>query len=80
MALTVVDPAGALRVGWKRSRPASAFGSEVATEWFDLALDLVQRTPGFSPPVAARAFGYAGVSSTRRWSPACPVIGVLPAS
>jgi hypothetical protein len=28
----------------------------------DLALDLVRTTPGFSPPVASRAFGYAGVA------------------
>jgi hypothetical protein len=34
----------------------------VPTAWFDLALALVQSTPGFTPPVAARAFGYAGVT------------------
>ncbi|HEU0248567.1 MAG TPA: phosphatase PAP2 family protein [Gaiellaceae bacterium] len=32
------------------------------TAWFDLALGLVRTTPGFSPPVASRAFGYAGVA------------------
>jgi hypothetical protein len=41
---------------------ASAYGGEVAAAWFDLALDLVRTTPGFSPPVASRAFGYAGVA------------------
>jgi hypothetical protein len=46
MALTVVGPVGTLLAGWERPLPPSAFGSEVATEWFDLALELVQRTPG----------------------------------
>jgi hypothetical protein len=34
----------------------------VATAWFDLYLQLVKTTEGFSPPVAARALGYAGVA------------------
>lgn len=42
--------------------PASAYTAEVPLLWFDLALDLVRTTPGFSPPVASRAFGYAGVA------------------
>ena len=42
--------------------PASAYSGEVPAAWFDLALDLVRTTPGFSPPVASRAFGYAGVA------------------
>jgi PAP2 superfamily protein len=41
---------------------ASAYGAAVPTAWFDLALRLVRTTPGFSPPVASRAFGYAGVT------------------
>lgn len=35
---------------------------EVAMAWFDLQLKLVKETPGFSPPVAARALGYSGVT------------------
>ena len=34
----------------------------VATEWFALVLDLVKDSPGFTPPVASRAFGYMGVT------------------
>ncbi len=34
----------------------------VATRWFGLAARLVQESPGFSPPVAARALGYLGVT------------------
>lgn len=35
---------------------------EVVMAWFDLQLKLVKETPGFTPPVAARSFGYAGVA------------------
>lgn len=41
---------------------ADGHGAAVATAWFDLALDLARDTPGFSPPVAARALAYAGVT------------------
>jgi hypothetical protein len=41
---------------------ASQPDSEMAMAWFDLQLKLVQETPGFTPPVAARSFGYAGVA------------------
>src|SRR5216117_1129995 len=41
---------------------ASAYTAEVPLRWFDLALELVRTTPGFSPPVASRAFGYLGVA------------------
>jgi hypothetical protein len=49
----------AMAVGWP---PASAYSAEVPAAWFELALDLVRTTPGFRPPVASRAFGYAGVA------------------
>lgn len=41
---------------------ASNYSSEVVQEWIDLQLTLTKSTPGFSPPVAARAFGYTGLS------------------
>jgi hypothetical protein len=44
------------------THPASAFDSGVAQDWYALQLRLVTRTWGFSPPVAARAFGYTGVT------------------
>jgi hypothetical protein len=75
MALTTVGlPAVA---GPGRPLPASAFGPEVATAWFDLALDLVRRTAGFSPPVASRAFGYAGVTLYEAVFPGIPGYGSL---
>src|SRR3954447_24134998 len=46
-----------------RRRPGPpAYGAEVPAAWFDLALDLVRTTPGYSPPVAARTFAYAGIA------------------
>ncbi|MEZ4726255.1 MAG: vanadium-dependent haloperoxidase [Caldilineaceae bacterium] len=32
------------------------------TTWIQLSQQLVQQTPGFTPPVAARAYGYIGVT------------------
>ena len=52
--------------------PAGAYSSAVATEWFQLALLLVQQTPGFSPPVAARALGYLGLTLYESVQPGMP--------
>jgi hypothetical protein len=52
--------------------PASAYGAEVPAAWFELALNLVRTTPGFSPPVASRAFGYAGVAAYEAVAPGLP--------
>lgn len=40
----------------------SKYDATVAVAWFDLQLRLVQNTPGFTPPVASRSFGYSGVA------------------
>ena len=44
------------------SPPAERYSAEVATEWFSLALQLTQQTPGMSPPVASRALAYLGLT------------------
>jgi hypothetical protein len=54
------------------SEPTTRYSSEVATSWFDLYLDLVQATPGYSPPVASRFFGYAGVTLYEAVVPGMP--------
>ncbi len=54
------------------ARPASDFSAAVATDWFELALNLAQQTPGFSAPVAARAFGYLGVTLYESTLPGVP--------
>lgn len=35
---------------------------ELATKWYALQIDLVPNTPGFTPPVTARVFGYSGLT------------------
>jgi hypothetical protein len=51
-----------------KASAANPFGSvaehsaDTALAWFELSRQLVRSTPGFTPPVAARAFGYAGVT------------------
>jgi PAP2 superfamily len=52
--------------------PASAYSAEVPAAWFDLALELIQMTPGFSPPVASRALGYTGVALHEALVPGLP--------
>jgi hypothetical protein len=44
----------------------------VANSWYDLQLRLVKETPGFSPPVAARAFGYTGIALYEAVRPGLP--------
>jgi hypothetical protein len=38
------------------------FGAELATDWFKLTMKLTKEGPGFTPPVAARAYGYTGLT------------------
>jgi len=38
------------------------YNNDVATQWASLQLKLTKTTAGFSPPVASRAFGYAGLA------------------
>jgi PAP2 superfamily len=54
------------------AKPASAYSSGVAYDWFFLAFQLIQQTPGFSPPVAARALGYMGLSLYESVVPGMP--------
>ena len=58
--------------GGSAARPATAYSAQVATEWYRLALQLTQQTPGFSPPVAARALGYIGLTLYESVVPGMP--------
>ena len=53
-------------------KPAQGYSAQVATDWFALALQLVQQTPGFSPPVAARALAYLGLTLYESVVPGMP--------
>ena len=54
------------------ARPASAYSAKVATEWFMLALQLVQQTPGNSAPVASRSLAYLGLALYESTAPGVP--------
>ena len=54
------------------ARPAASFSAAVANEWFGLALQLTQQTPGFSAPVASRAFAYLGLALYESVVPGMP--------
>jgi len=51
---------------------ANTYDAGVAVRWFDLSLDLVRETPGFTPPVASRAFAYLGVALYETVQPGLP--------
>ncbi len=59
-ALALVGPASI--AGAERHDRPEDFDATVATAWFDLSRTLVRTTPGFTPPVASRAFAYAGLA------------------
>ncbi len=52
--------------------PPDAGGADVLAAWAELQLDMMRETPGFSPPVAARAMAYTGVASWEALVPAWP--------
>jgi hypothetical protein len=53
------------------------YPAEVATAWFDLTLDLIRTTPGYTPPVASRALGYMGVTLYETVRPGMPGYATL---
>ena len=42
---------------------ASSFENKVVVEWHELLLEIERFTPGYLPPVAARAYGYIGLAA-----------------
>jgi hypothetical protein len=75
VVLCCIATAVALLVGAAAAcEPAAAdrHGATVAHAWFDLSLTLARETPGFSPPVAARALAYAGLTLYEAVVPGMP--------
>ena len=54
------------------AQDAKYYDSDVADHYFDYSLKLVKETMGFSPPVAARAFGYMGLTLYEAVVPGIP--------
>lgn len=52
-----------LLVNTASAQAASIAPQDVVTGWYRLILELVRHTSNYSPPVAARSFGYIGVSA-----------------
>ena len=48
------DGGAAIAARAQPAKDASQYSANVAIDWFQLDLQLIQQTPGFSPPVAAR--------------------------
>lgn len=46
-----------------QSKYTFQYSSEFLRNWFKLECRIVKETPGFFPPQAARAFGYAGITA-----------------
>lgn len=44
------------------SATTDSFSGKIATDWIYLQLRFAKESPGFSPPVVSRAFGYAGLA------------------
>lgn len=55
-----------------RAQPSATDDALVATAWFTFYTHLIQTTEGFTPPVAARAIGYAGVTLYEAVVPGLP--------
>jgi hypothetical protein len=43
-------------------KAADQYTGDVAIQWAALQLKITRSTPGFTPPVASRAYGYAGIA------------------
>jgi hypothetical protein len=55
-----------------QARDATQYPADVAIEWMQLDLQLAQQTPGFSAPIAARAFAYLGLALYEAVVPGMP--------
>lgn len=51
---------------------ADEYDSELAQDWMDLTLQLTKETAGYTPPVAARMFGYVGLTLFESVRPGIP--------
>lgn len=53
------------------------YNSKIANDWFSLSLKITKTTAGFTPPVAARAFGYLGIGLYESVVPGMPTYNSL---
>ncbi|MBC8152166.1 MAG: vanadium-dependent haloperoxidase [Bacteroidetes bacterium] len=55
-----------------QSKMADAFSADVALQWSEMHLKLIRSSAGFTPPVASRSFGYAGLAMYEALVPGLP--------
>lgn len=70
-------PAKAGSTGGDAPAEADARARAAIDGWYRLVLELVRHTPTYSPPVAARAFGYLGVTAWEATVAAVPGLRTL---
>jgi len=51
---------------------ATNFSAKIIIDWFNLIKTLTRETEGYTPPVAARAFGYTGLALYESLAPGIP--------
>src|SRR5688500_2519717 len=66
-----------LNVATSQSINADQHNSQVARDWFRMELVLIKTTTGFTPPVAARAIGYSGLTLFQAVEAGIPEYGSL---
>jgi len=64
----------------QQAEDASAFNSKFVRDYYRLQLQMVKTTPGFTPPVASRAFGYSGLALYESVVNGIPSMGTLSGS
>ncbi|QDK82892.1 vanadium-dependent haloperoxidase [Spirosoma sp. KCTC 42546] len=57
-----IQPSDDVQPTLTTGKPADQYTGDIATTWAALQLKLTKTTAGFTPPVASRAFGYAGIT------------------
>ena len=57
-----MQPADTVQPISTTGKATDQYTNDVANKWASLQLKLTKTTAGFTPPVAARAFGYAGIT------------------
>ena len=56
------DSISPVQLPTENSYPANKFSSDVASTWAEVQLKLTKTTAGYTPPVAARAYAYGGLT------------------
>jgi hypothetical protein len=75
LALTILGLVNACKPdesAFALSTTANEYDAEVALEWMNLTLKLTKETSGYTPPVAARMFGYVGLALYEAVRPGMP--------